>query len=850
MVPARTLRRAKVTLLLCLLSPAAEGFAQPPTPPSPAEILGWGLGERFSSVEEVHAYMRALADASPLVSVEEYGRSWEDRPLLRVVVASPAHRRGLEAILAENRTLTDPDTPPSVASEIANRNPAVVYLSYGVHGNEASSSEAAMWTAWDLARGGEGSEGVLDSVVVVIDPVVNPDGRNRYVSFYRGARGAEPNPDPRAREHREPWPGGRTNHYLFDLNRDWSWLSQRETVARLSTWDRWNPQVHVDFHEMSWRSTYFFFPPAEPVNPLYPEHTRAWSRRIGEGNARAFDREGWLYFTGESYDLFYPGYGDSWPSLLGSIGMTYEQAGGGFAGLAVDRPDGTVLTLRDRAEHHRTAGHATLRTVLEGKTELLEGFAAFHRKVDEGLPDVLLVPGEGREPPGRLEALLDLLRAQEIRFEVAAGPFEADADPFGGWARRDRFPGGTVLVRARQPRGRLALTLLQPETELDATFSYDISAWSLPYGFGVEAHRVDGAPAAEWTTAEPESGDGGGVGPVGAFLTPGFGGMPALADFLEAGGRALVLQDTFRVSGRLHPRGTLFLPRALNENLEERIETAGLTKRVAPVETSLTSGGPDLGTRSALSVVLPRIALLGGEGTASNSFGAHWYFLERRLAVPFDALETGELADLDLSSYDVVVVPEGEGVRRALGERGVAALDDWVRAGGRLVAVGDGAFALADGFDVDAREGPTEEELSEDERLTRSLWTREERQLARWESRTPGTVLQVRLDSGHPLAFGGAADGAPGRAFVLSTGASFEPAADLEVAAYFGEGLEKVSGVIAPATLQRMERSAWLVEKRVGEGSVVLFADDPLFRVLWYGGFAFYTNAVLLAPSS
>ncbi|MGH7444096.1 MAG: M14 family zinc carboxypeptidase, partial [Longimicrobiales bacterium] len=298
--------------------------------PSPAEVLGYELGERFTDPAGVVRYVEALAAAAPdRTRLEQYGETYEGRPLLQLVIARPDHLARLDEILTANAELTRLETGEARAREIAATNPAVVYFSYGVHGNESSSSEAALYTAWDLLRGAPEVAGVLDSVVIIIDPVVNPDGRARYVQWYGEARGATPNPEPNAREHYEPWPGGRYNHYLFDLNRDWAWLTQPETRARLATWARWNPQVHVDFHEMSSESSYFFFPATPPINPLYPPHILAWGERFGAANAAAFDREGWAYFTAESYDLFYPGYGDSWPSLLGAIGMTYEQAGGG-----------------------------------------------------------------------------------------------------------------------------------------------------------------------------------------------------------------------------------------------------------------------------------------------------------------------------------------------------------------------------------------------------------------------------------------------------------------------------------------------------------------------------------------
>jgi hypothetical protein len=557
------------TLLFLLLH-------QTPAPgqevPSPAEVLGYELGERFTPVAGVSHYLSALAESSDLVSVHRYGTTMEGRPLLQVLIASAAHRARLEEILALNRELTNPETSEARASEIIRTNPAVVYLSYGVHGNESSSSEAAMWTAYDLARGAEDLAGALDSVTVIIDPVVNPDGRDRYVNFYPQARSLEPNPDRSTREHSEPWPGGRPNHYLFDLNRDWAWMSQPETKARLATWDRWNPQVHGGLHEMGSNSSYFFFPAAKPINPIFPEHILEWGRRIGEGNARAFDEEGWLYYT-----------------------------------------------------------------------------------------------------------------AQGIQVERAEAGFRAQADPHRGFEPRQSFPAGTFLVRARQPRGRLAGALLMPELLPEGTSSYDITAWSLPYAYGVEAHSLTGHPGGDWAPVGEMKGPAGPTAlsgrPYGYLLTPGFDIMPGLVRFLKAGGRAYSQPDTFRLGGRLYPQGTFFLPRGRNEKLEEKIRDGGLSPFVVPIVTGLTEPGLDLGTGSAAFVTLPKVALVAGEGVSSGSYGAHWFFLEQTLKLPFDAIDLSSLSGVDLTDYDVVVVPEGRGLQGALGERGMEALQSWLRGG-------------------------------------------------------------------------------------------------------------------------------------------------------------------------
>jgi hypothetical protein len=870
--------------LACLGTPAA---AQ--APPSPADVLGHELGERFTDHAGVVRYFEALAAATPVVTVERYGETAEGRPLLQVLVASVDHRARLDDILALNAELTDPGTSPARAAEIAAANPAVVYLSYGVHGNESSSSEAAMWTAWDLARGAEGLDGVLDGAIVILDPALNPDGRDRYVNWYRQARGAVPNPRPESREHWEPWPGGRYNHYLFDLNRDWAWAIQPETRARLATWGRWNPHVHVDFHEMFFNSSYFFFPAADPINPAYPEHTRVWGRRFGDGNAAAFDARGWTYYTAESFDLFYPGYGDSWPSLLGAIGMTYEQAGHARAGLAVERPDGVLLTLRDRAQRHRVAGHATLRTAAEGRVELLEGFAAFHREIGDG-GQILLVPGAD---PGRAAELVALLLEQGIAVERAGGAFDAGATPHDGFGARRNFPAGTYRVRTRQARGRLAATLLEAETELNATFSYDVSAWSLPYAFGVEAHTARSTPEAGWApAAEAPRVMGGAIeagwtgvgaslsrptfagesrafaatrhegpeappaaaGTIGYLVAPGLAAWRGIASLLASGGRAVVLDEPFDAAGRSWPAGAFWLPAYANADLAARVAAAGLEPLAVPVRSGSTPSGNDLGTEDAYPLALPRIALLSGEGTSPTSLGAHWFFLEGTLGVPFDQLPMDALGAGTLAAYDVLVVPDLSGAGRRSLTGSAEALLAWLRAGGVLVAVADGAEAAAELAEV-ALAG--EEEADEEEEapdVARALQGREARELERWEQSVPGTIFQLTLDPAHPLAFGAgvsATAGAPAnRLFVLHTGeTAFVPEEEFESAAYFPEALRETSGVISEENLEALQQRAWLVSAGVGAGKVILFADDPLFRHFWLATFQPFANAVLLGPA-
>ncbi len=830
---------------------AGQGAVQ-----SPEEYLGYARGERFTDHAGVVGYMEHVAEAAPDVAVlRRYGATEEGRPLVRLVVGRADHMAELEAVLERNRRLTDPSLSEAEARRIASSNPAVVYLSYGVHGSESSSSEAAMWTAWDLVRGAEEVAGVLDSVIVVLDPALNPDGRDRYVGFYRQARGVEPNPKAESREHFEPWPGGRYNHYLFDLNRDWSWLTQRETRARLATWGTWTPQVHVDFHEMGYTSTYFFFPPATPVNPIFPSHTMDWSEHFGRANAAAFDEQGWEYFTRQSFDLFYPGYGDSWPSLLGGIGMTYEQAGGGRAGLVIERPDGLSLTLAERSLHHWVAGESTIRAAAVAKTRLLESFARFHREVDRGLPAGYLIAPDAA--PDRAEALVALLQDQGVGVEESGRAFRSDATPHPSYGQRSDFPSGTFLVRTRQPRGRLAAALLQPEALLEASYSYDISAWSLPYAYGVEAHAVERVPEGAWAQASrrqrvfaSEATTGAGRAafaaaeePYGYLVPPGLRAWRGLVPFLAGDGRALVMEESFTMAGRDWPAGTIFLPRHGNEDLSSRVAAAGLAERATPVATGFVPDGNDLGTRDRIALELPRVALLAGEGVSPTSYGAHWFFLERTLGLPFDAVPLAHVGSETLEGYDVVVAPAMWG--RGDGEA-TDALRDWVERGGTLVAVDGAARSLGS-----AIAGITVRERADDgEELARALRSREQREEERWREDVPGTILPVSLDPANPLAFAFGANGMTNRSFVLHAGGqAFEPEEGYESVAFFPEGLSKISGVISQENLDLLSRSTWLATKRVRRGRVILFADDPLFRHFWYAAFQAYANAVLIGPA-
>lgn len=334
-----------------------------------------------------------------MVQLHQYGQTNERRPLIYATISSEENIKNIEEIRQNHLN--------NVSNTDSSTDKAIVWLSYNVHGNEASSTEAAMKTLYTLIT----QKQDWLNTIVIIDPCINPDGRDRYVNWYNQVKAAPYNVDPAAAEHHEPWPGGRPNHYLFDLNRDWAWATQVETQARLKAYNAWMPHIHVDFHEQYINDPYYFAPAAEPFHEIITPFQRDFQTRIGKNNAKYFDQNGWLYFTGERFDLLYPSYGDTYPTYMGAIGMTYEQAGHGMAGLGIQTNEAAVLTLKDRLEHHFTTGISTVEVASQNSDELSANFRKYFETADSRYKSYALSGNADR-----LQKLTELLDRHEITY--------------------------------------------------------------------------------------------------------------------------------------------------------------------------------------------------------------------------------------------------------------------------------------------------------------------------------------------------------------------------------------------------------------------------------------------------
>ncbi len=831
--------------------------------PRPDAVLGYPLGTRFTHWDRIVDYLHQLAAASPRVKMIEYGRTYEGRPLVLLAVSSPANMQRLDEIQRDHQRLADTTAlTESDRDRLTRQTPLVVWLAYGVHGNESSSAEAAMGVSYLLAAGQGDFAKMLDNMVVLIDPLENPDGRERYVSGFEQRRGAAPNPDRSAAEHSEAWPGGRQNHYVIDLNRDWAWASQQETRFRIAAYRSWEPQVCVDFHEMGSDSSYFFPPAAEPIHPQIDRRVVSWLETFGRGNAEVFDKLGWVYFKGESYDLFYPGYGDSYPSLRGAVGMTYEMAGGGRGGLALTLPDGTRLTLADRVARHLTTSLSTLRTASVNNRRLMEDFVANRLKA---AADPRVYVWSGEQPEAR--ALADLLLLHGIRVHQTSEAADIPVRNLAGEGTESprRFPAGTYVVSTTQPLGNLIEALLERESPMNEGFVerqrrrleqnmnqqfYDVTAWSLPYAFNVETWVASSSPGnlRPVPEASGEGIRGGGENDLGYLVPP--QGIASYRFAAELQKRRIVhrLAMGSLSAGNDLPAGTLFIPRRgnsaeLRTALQSLLKEDGLDAQA--VTSSFAMKGVSLGSNDVEAIKPVRTGLLSGTGVDATSFGYLWHLFDQEIGLAHDRIDLAQLGQMDLSELDALVMPSGD-YEDALSPRAREALDAWVKAGGVLVAIGDAVEWLQkhEMTTIKSWQAPKKDESSED---PEGGETAAEKSLASRPIFTPGAILATEMQPSHPLTLG--LRSSPMVLFEGSTvlKATGDPRKDVLVAK---SPSPVVAGFAWPEAEERLAGALLVGMETRGKGGVVVFAQDPAFRLFWRATTPILLNAVLYGPST
>jgi hypothetical protein len=820
-------------LTLGFLAISVCGMAQLQTP---AQFLGYQVGTKFSRHHQIVSYFKSVAEAVPnKVKIIPYGKTNEGRDLFVTAISTPENMAQLEQIRKHNIGLTD-----GSVSDL--KQPTIVWLSYNVHGNEPASSEASMLTLFALVDpANTKSAAWLKDVVVMIDPCINPDGRDRYVNWYNNAVGTELNADPLAREHMEPWPAGRTNHYNFDLNRDWAWQTQVETQQRIPLFQSWYPQVHVDFHEQGYDQPYYFAPAAEPLHDVLTQWQKDFQDQIGRNHAKYFDQNSWLFFTKERFDLLYPSYGDTYPMYNGSIGMTFEQ-GGISAGLGVQTKSNDTLTLVARALHHFTTGMSTVEVSANNHQKLIAEFKKYYdnsRAASNAPYQTYVMTSKSAL---QLNNLATLLKKNNIQYGVLAQPdvkfraFDYFTKTEGSFSNE----GYTLVVSASQAHGILARVLLEPITQVNDSNTYDITAWSLPYAYGVHGYASKEKLAiqngyAVKTNAIANTNFG--------YLIPyqSLSAAKVLSQLLAQNIKVRYAEEAFVMEGKKYDKGTLLVLKTSNGDdfaLKTKAICEAAQVDAVAISSSYADKGADFG--SPLNRIInhaPRVAVLTGEGVAALAAGEVWQYFDQELHYPITQLTFSLFNRIDISKYDVIIAPDGQYPN--LNAKPIAdKMQAFVRKGGILIAFENAAFTLASNADwgVKVKEGPVAEKAN-----MNHIAKYGDRVKDMLQSSIPGAIYKVYMDDSHPLGYG-----SNGLYFDLKQDmVLYEPSNDswnvgtIKKDSY----LTGFAGVKAKAAIQE---GVVVGVKELGAGKFIYLADDPIFRNFWESGKLLLSNAVFL----
>ncbi|WP_411849786.1 M14 family zinc carboxypeptidase [Stenotrophomonas sp. LGBM10] len=807
-----------------------------PSIPTPQQFLGYEIGSRYTRHDQLVAYFDELARHSDRIKVERIGSSYEGRPLLIATVTSAQNQQQLEALRRQHVTLADPAQPLSAAGN----SPVVVWLGYSVHGNETSSGEAALLTAYYLvANRSADTAQWLDRAVVLFDPAQNPDGRDRAASWHNAYASSPASADPADKEHVEPFPQGRTNHYFTDLNRDWLALTQQDTRPKIAYFHRWYPNVQIDFHEMGKDSTYYFEPsPASMHSPLIPAASYAFNRTLAKYHAQALDALGSLYYTGENFDNFSPVYGSTYPDFHGAVGVTVEQASS--RGRVQESVNG-LLTFPFTIRNQVATGLGTIRgavTERDGLLALQKDFFQSALKQAGQQPVKAFVFGDAHDP-GLTARLLDLLLQHQITVQPLTAAVTVDGQRF--------TPGSAYVVPTAQPQFRLVHSIFADTPPIKGDVFYGSTSYAIAPAYGLafagSRSRVDGGPRI--TAVAPAQGDvrGGQAGFAYVLDWRDYNASQALYALQARGLKTRAAFQPFSAATadgeQSFARGSVVIPVAgqplagadLLAAVEQVARDSGV--RLYALASGQSRSGIDLGSDSVKSLRTPAVALVMGEGVSATEIGSAWFLLDQQVRLPASKLDPVQLGKVSLDRYTTIVLAGGTyaGVDAAA----VAALKRWINAGGSLVTYGSAArWAIEQKL---ADEVLGEEETQPD--ASRRAFG-DQRDIAAIE-RVSGNILSADVDTSHPLGFG-----VPRTQLAVNkeNGISFKPSRNPFSTVVRIDATPRVNGYLSAANRSRVAGSAWLLVSPQGQGNVVLFADDPAHRKYWHGTERLLLNAI------
>ena len=828
--------------------------------PTHQQILGYNVGEKITSHADMLRFFEALQKVAPdRIKVIEYGRTWQGRKLIYAAIGSATNIAELDLFADKMQALADPrKTNKSEARQLISTMPASVWLEYGVHGNEISSTDAAMMTAYHLlaAPNDPINKAIIENSLVFIDPLQNPDGRERFTSRYYATVGLEHSSDRYSAEHNEPWPNGRSNHYLFDMNRDWLAITQPETAGRIKLLNHYKPLVVIDLHEMGGDQSYYFAPAAQPFNPHMTDDQIQNMETIGRNHAKHFDRMGFDYFTREIFDAFYPGYGDSWPLFYGASASTYEVASS--RGEVYQREDGTQLTYKDTVRRHFVASMSTAEAVANNKQKLLEDFYQYQvSAIKQGkknkqrtfiLPNQTDIAGTHKLATLMAKHGVEVYRASEA-FKLCGKNYQS----------------GAYIIDTAQPKGRFVTTTFSDQVNMPKAFIeeqerrrarnlrdeiYDVTGWSLPLMFNVE---TDSCSKGVNTKMELVSANEQLAGKVSAkdnavaYIIP-WTDMAA-GRFLTAGLReGLVIKSSdkaFQLDNKTrYPAGSLIVEKRNNENLADRIEKIALqTGAVADaVDSSWVIDGPSFGSGNVVTFSLPKIAIAWDAPVSSLSAGSTRFIIEREFNYPVTAIRSEMFSWADLSTYQVIIMPSG-GFQSSFGKAHIDNLTNWIEQGGVLITFGRAtAFASsksANLIDVKRELAVTDKTPhKKDDKSSRSKGTLLESKsdmvsYSENHKQSPdfvaGVLANIEVDQEHWLT-AGINPNLVGMVYGSDIYTPIKLNSGVNLAWFAGAEKLLASGYLWQENKQQLAYKPYLVLQPKGKGFIVGFTQEPTTR--------------------
>ncbi|ADQ16382.1 peptidase M14 carboxypeptidase A [Leadbetterella byssophila DSM 17132] len=814
------IKRIPFLLLLCF-----SAWAQK----TPDDYFGHGFGERFHYHHQVVEYAKHVVASRPQTTkLLPYGRTTEGRELLVVAFGTEKNMARLEEIRKGNlqKIGLEKGTPPADL-------PAIAMLSYNIHGNEAVNTEVALQMLYDLSGANpQVSAKILENTVVLVDPCANPDGFDRYSQWYNRHIGKNPNPNPDAVEHKEPWPGGRFNHYFYDMNRDLAWQTQWETQQRVGFYNSWMPHFHGDFHEMGPNSSYFFAPSAKPFHEDFTPYQRDFQHLIGEYHKKEFDQNGWLYYTKQNFDLLYPSYGDTYPSYNGAIAMTYEQGGSGIAGLAIARAEGDTLTLKERMLHTRSTSRAALTAVSEHASKLKEAFYAYFNEPStkgHGVYKSFVLKGIESDKL----ALTELLNRLNIQYSFGNGKKSLQGFSYQS-QKKENFTveENDLIVNTYQPKGILTKILFEPHTMLEDSNTYDITAWALPYAYGLKAYGVEAkVEGGSYQTVKSETTNT--VDQVFAYILPleSFESYKFMAKAVQAGLKGRVMPEAFKVEGKEYKAGSIVFTRQADPGMDAKMRKLMSDSKIKPVavRSGMVEKGYDLGGDAVRYLGAPRVGVVMGQGVSATSFGDVWHFFDVVLEYPLTLIENRNLSTINWNNYDVLIFPGGRYGKDMVDS---PALKDWINKGGRLILMEEACAAVAGVDGYEWKEKSNSEKKKAD--LTRKFGEASRKSIS---NTIPGAIYEVKLDNTHPLAYG-----YDDHMYMLVK----DPNNYENLQSGWNVGLigDLKSGFVGSNVKNGMKDATIFGVQNRGRGKVIYLTESPIFRGFWHSGKALFANAV------